>query len=289
MCMASRDFKEWMSHFTDSISSYDYYIDFEKVIKNAESLKVELHILNSLIGSKNIEDEFRSIISQYPKTLKCIPILLAVRNNEIKAMDEDGKFDYHFDKPNQTVDQYVIFMKKTGLFDLISNHLVNNLYDYVLGVETGLDSNGRKNRGGHQMEDLVETYVKDLVPLGCRYYSEMYLSEIERKWNLDLSSISNSGKAEKRFDYVIEYRNEIYGMEVNFYASSGSKLNETARSYKMIATESKGINRFHFVWITDGLGWNSAKGNLKETFDVLESMYSIHDLENGCLKTLIVG
>ena len=149
-----RDFDEWLSKFRPSISSYDYYIDFEKVVKNVEEIKVELNILNVLISSKNIEEEFEAIVKKYPETLKCIPLLLAVRGNEIYAQDEDGAFLYNFKTMNYDVEQYKVFMRKTGLFDMIANHLVNNLVDYALGIETGLDSNGRKNRGGHQMEDL---------------------------------------------------------------------------------------------------------------------------------------
>ena len=158
--MTNRNFDEWLSKFRPSISSYDYYIDFEKVIKNVDEIKVELNILNSLIGSKNIEDEFEKVVTRYPETLKCIPLLLAVMSNEIYAQDEDGAFLYNFKTMNYEVEQYKVFMSKTGLFDMIANHLVNNLVDYALGIETGLDSNGRKNRGGHQMEDL-----KDFIKL----------------------------------------------------------------------------------------------------------------------------
>ena len=154
-----RDFDEWLSKFRASISSYNYYIDFDKVVKNVEEIKVELNILNTLIGSKNIEEEFEVIVKKYPETLKCIPLLLAVRGNEIYAQDEDGRFLYDFKTMNYDVEQYKVFMRKTGLFDMLVNHLVNNLVDYALGIETGLDSNGRKNRGGHQMEDLVEKYI----------------------------------------------------------------------------------------------------------------------------------
>ena len=163
------------------------------------------------------------------------------------------------------------------------NHLVNNLVDYVTGVETGLDSNGRKNRGGHLMEDVVEGFIKET---GVEYYKEMYLAEIERKWGLDLSALSNDGKARKRFDFVAKTPTTVYAFETNFYASSGSKLNETARSYKLLAQESKGISGFTFVWITDGLGWKSAKNNLRETFDETEFLYSIVELENGALSDL---
>ena len=177
--MAERDFDEWLSKFRPSISSYNYYIDFEKVVRNVEEIKVELNILNSLIGSKNIEEEFEKIVTKYPETLKCIPLLLAVRGNEIYAQDEEGAFLYNFKKMNYGVEQYRVFMHKTGLFDMIANHLVNNLVDYALGIETGLDSNGRKNRGGHQMEALVEKYI---VAAGfeknVNYFKEMYLKNI---------------------------------------------------------------------------------------------------------------
>ena len=127
---------------SNSIATYDYYIDLKKVIKNIDNIKIELNILNSLIGSKNIEKDFENIIKKYPETLKCIPILLAIRDMEIYAQDEEGSFLYNFKRPNYSIKQYKIFMRKTGLFDLIQNHIVNNLVDYVLGVETGLDSNG---------------------------------------------------------------------------------------------------------------------------------------------------
>jgi len=280
-----RNFEDWLSKFRPSISGYDYYIDFSKVIKNVEKIKVELNILNSLIGSKNIESDFETIIKKYPETLACIPLLLAVRSNEIYCQDEEGAFDYNFRIKNQSIEQYKVFMRKTGLFDIIANHIVNNLVDYALGVETGLDSNGRKNRGGKQMELLVE---KHIVAAGFKknktYFKEMSAKEIEREWNLDLSEMSNRGQATKRFDYVVKTENMVYAIETNFYTGGGSKLNETARSYKMLAKEADTIEGFTFVWITDGCGWISARENLRETFDVMEHLYNIDEIEKGVIK-----
>ena len=278
-----RNFVEWLGTFKDNISDYKYYINFDKVYKNVEENKVEFNMLNSLLGSKNIEEDFINLVNKYPEVLKCIPILLAVRNMEIPAMDEEGAFIYNFKKMNQSLEQYIVFMNKTGLFDLLANRGVTNIIDFVLGVETGLDSNGRKNRGGHLMEDLIEGYLKSE---GVEYYKEMYLKDVEEKWGVNLSSLSNNGKSAKRFDFVVKTNNMIYGIETNFYTSGGSKLNETARSYKMIAEECKNIQGFKFVWFTDGKGWTSAKKNLEETFDVLDSMYNINDVENGVMNKL---
>lgn len=283
--MTTRNFDEWLTKFKASISTYDYYIDFDKVVRNVEEIKVELNILNSLIGSKNIEEEFEKIITKYPETLSCIPLLLAVRGNEIYAQDEKGEFLYNFKKMNYSVEQYKVFMRNTGLFDMIANHLVNNLVDYALGIETGLDSNGRKNRGGHQMENLVEKYIVSAgFAKDISYFKEMYLIDIEKKWNIDLSELSNQGKAAKRFDFVVKTDNMIYAIETNFYGGGGSKLNETARSYKMLSQEADTIQGFTFVWFTDGIGWKSARGNLRETFEVMEHVYSIDDMEQGVMK-----
>ena len=283
-----RNFNEWLGKFRGSISNYKYYINFEKVFKNVEEIKIELNILNSLIGSENIEKDFENIIEKYPETLKCIPILLAVRTSEIYAIDADGEFKYSFKEKNYSVKQYSEFMEKTGLFELLRKHIINNLVDYVTGVETGLDSNGRKNRGGHLMEDLVETFIKKAgFERDENYFKEMYISEIERKWDIDLSAISNMGKTEKRFDFVLKTNTQIYVIETNFYASSGSKLNETARSYKTISNEVDTIDGITFIWFTDGIGWKSAKNNLEETFDVLEHIYSINDLENDIIGKII--
>ena len=282
-----RDFKEWLKTFRNSICDYGYYVDFNKVYGNVETIKVELNILNSLIGSKNIEADFEKLLADYPQVLKCIPVLLAVRGREIYTIDGDGEYLFNFKKMNYSVEEYKMFMRKTGLFSLISEHVINNLVDYVTGVEVGLDSNGRKNRGGHLMENLVEDYLQKAgLVKGVDYFKEMYISDIEKKWSIDLSNISNQGKAEKRFDFVVKKGATIYGIETNFYSSGGSKLNETARSYKTIALEAKEIQGFAFVWFTDGQGWQSARHNLEETFDVMDNIYCIFDMENGIIEFL---
>ena len=285
----NRNFNEWLATFRKTIATYDYYVDFKKVYKNIEKLKVELNILNTLIGSTNIENDFETIISKYPETLNCIPLLLAIRETEISAVDPHGDFKYSFKKMNHPVSQYKIFMRKTGLFDLLENHIVNNLYDYATGVEVGLDSNGRKNRGGHLMEDLVEVHIQKAGFIKeITYFKEMYIKNIQDKWNIDLSAISNKGKMEKRFDFVVKTEKNIYLIETNFYASGGSKLNETARSYKTLSTEIDTITGATFVWFTDGLGWKSAKNNLEETFDITETIYNIKDLENNIIQKVFI-
>lgn len=292
--MDKRNFNLWLSSFRDSIADYNYYIDFKKVHANVSQVKVELNILNSLIGSTNIKSDFVSLINRYPEVIRCIPLLLAVRAKEIYCQDDKGGFLYNFDVHNlpqdnsNAIEQYAYFMEKVGLFNLIQHHIINNLVDYVTGIETGLDSNGRKNRGGHLMERLVESFIQKAgFIVNESYFKELNTQEITRRWGLNLSSISNKGKLEKRFDFVIKTPAKTYAIETNFYTSGGSKLNETARSYKNLAIESRDIPDFDFVWITDGKGWHIARNNLEEAFDVLDHLYNIKDLENGIIGKVI--
>ena len=217
-------------------------------------------------------------MKKYPECLKAIPILLAVRNTEIYCQDKNSSTNYFFDKITNSIEEYKYFMRQTGLFELIESHIITNLYDYVTGVEVGLDSNSRKNRGGDQMENLVENFLKKS---GIKYFKEMYLNKIEEKFKINMSAISAGGTSTKRFDFVVKDDEKIFGIETNFYTNGGSKLNEVARSYKMIAEEAKQIKNFEFVWITDGEGWKKAKRNLKETFLILENLYNIKELEEG--------
>ena len=283
-----RNFNEWINNFKQSISDYTYYVDFEKIYRNVDKIKIELNILNSLIGSQNIEEEFKNILIKYPETLECIPLLLAVRSREIFIKDQTNEYLFKFDKMVYSVEDYIRFMKESGLFNLLQNHIINNLYDYVLGIEVGLDSNGRKNRGGHLMENLVEKYIIEAgYQKNINYFKEMYLSDIENKWNLNLSAMSGNNVSTKRFDFVIKTDNQVYVIETNFYSSGGSKLNETARSYKLLAQNSKKVDGVTFLWFTDGIGWISARKNLEETFNEMDTIYNIKDLENDVLKCLI--
>ncbi len=293
----ARNFNEWLSTFEDSIASWRYYTDFDKVYRNVNKIKNELNLLNGLIGSKNIEQEFKELIEEYPNVLKAIPILIAKREKVVIIKDAIQDYYYNFTKMNYSIEEYSMFMRKTGIYDLLENHLVSNLYDYVTGVEVGMDTNARKNRTGDAMEDLVESYiVKAGFVKEHNYYKEVTSKQLKEKWSIDLKEIlkhidvetknKKVKMAEKRFDFVIEKNNTLYLIETNFYGSQGSKLNETARSYKMLNEELKKIRGIKFVWFTDGKGWNTAKGNLEETFNEMDDIYCIAEMKDNIMSKI---
>jgi len=285
----NRDFNEWLSKFRKTVADWTYYTDFPKIYRNVDKIKVELYILNSLIKSPDIERDFRNLVNKYPEVLKVIPILIARRGTEVLISKKGENLNFNFKNPNYSIDEYVEFMEKTGLFDLLSNHMISDLNDYVKGVEVGLDTNARKNRTGTAMENIVESFIIDAGFIkNFNYFKEMKASEIESRFGIKITlEIEGKSQADKRFDFVINYNNKVYAIEVNFYSSGGSKLNETARSYKMLSEQSKDIEGFEFVWITDGIGWNTARRNLEETFDVMELIYSLDDLQKNNLIDLL--
>lgn len=299
---SERNFDNWLAMFKSSIADYDYYVDFEKAEYKATEHKAEISLLNELVGSENIEQDFLDLAHRHPEVLQAIPALLAIRRNSVLVYDDGELKDYEFTQGENTPEDYLVFMRETGLFDLMESGIIQNLFDYLVGIEVGLDSNARKNRGGHLMEDLVESFLIDMgferkdtklvkpnSPEASEnnvYYKEMTARQIEKYWNIDLSTLTNKGTTTKRFDFVVRTNNKVYAIETNFYASSGSKLNETSRSYKTLALEAKGIPGFEFIWITDGIGWIYAANNLRETFDVMDHVYNIAELENGALQVL---
>ncbi len=122
-----------------------------------------------------------------------------------------------------------------------------------------------KNRTGIYMEKYVERIFKQNdIP-----YTHQYKAQ-----NIDL------GDDLKQFDFMIKTLNKTYLIEVNFYNTSGSKLNEVARSYGQIGEKINRQEGYEFVWITDGQGWLSSQNMIQETFNKINRIYNIHTLKN---------
>lgn len=283
-----RNFEDIIGSLKDSIATYDYYVDFKKVYSNVSRVEMQLNLLNYLIGKNNIEEEFGKLLVEYPDILQVIPILLAVREGQIKIID--GEYIcYDFKKPNRNLNDYIKLLKESGLVELLENKKVKNLVDYVTGVEVGLDTNARKNRTGKTMETLVESFIKQipnvdyLVQASKGQISEHYKTNVLNNLQLD----KENDNTNKRFDFVFKGKSgDIILIETNYYSGGGSKLNETARSYSKLANDIKELNGVKFVWITDGKGWLTTQNNLREAYNNIEYLFTIEDLESDILENL---
>lgn len=279
-----RNFNDYISNLKTTISDYKYYTDFEKVQMKVDQYKEELISLNQLIGSTQIKIDFERLVKDNPNVIKVIPILLAKRDVYINVLD-NGEKEFRFDYLNLSIEEYSDFMENTGIFRIMETKTITSLIDYVVGIEVGLDSNARKNRTGTQFANIVESYIKQ-SKFNNNYFKEADKNFIKKKFGIDLNIEFKDKRTNKRFDFLIKSSNCLYLIEVNYYYGGGSKLNETARSYILLNSEISKIKNVKFMWITDGLGWNSVKGGLKDAYNQIEHIYTLADIEQGLFDKL---
>ncbi len=260
-----KDFKTFLSQLRETNQTLAIFCDFEKISKNVDDIKLSLCMLNSLIGTSDLRKSVETIWNRDKTAFSVMPILIAVRDDGCKkvlnSIDKIIELKTLFD----SVDGVIEFLENTGLAQLFKNRQIKDLVDYVFGIETGLDTNARKNRSGHIMENTV---AKIFNKQNIKFRQEVYSKE----WS-EITKVL--GDDEKRFDFVIETSEKTYLIEVNFYSGGGSKLNEVARSYSELAPKINSVDGFEFVWITDGIGWKSAKNKLQEAYSIIPKVYNL--------------
>lgn len=265
-----QEFKIFMSQLKETNQTLDFFCDFEKIYNNVENIKLSLCILNSLIGSTDLRKSVEAIWQRDKTAFSVMDILIAVRKNDKKKFVDAFGNCARIDSMFTSVDKVMDYLEGTGLAEVFTTRKVKDLVDYVFGIETGLDTNARKNRSGHIMEGTVH---KILTDAGIEHRQEVY----SREWP-EITAVL--GDDEKRFDFVVETPNKTYLMEVNFYSGGGSKLNEVARSYSDIAPKINSVLGFEFIWITDGKGWKSAKNKLQEAFSIIPGVYNLTSIQD---------
>ncbi len=284
-----------ISNLKPSITLWSYFVNWDKVIENVRTIEVNLNILNYLIGKDNFDEEFIKLITEHPKIVGTLPAL-AVRDGKntkkfkIIASYENQQITYEefdFTKKVITDDdakKYLEFITKTGIKNLFINKSIKNLVDYMTGVEAGLDSNGRKNRSGHSMENIVEAFVRKVSKdTGSTYLKEANAQKIKQEFGVDVPV----DKSSRRYDFVIKHNEKIYLIETNYYGGGGSKLKSTAGEYRNL--QDKLDNKFTFIWITDGLGWHTTTHPLRETFDNNDIILNLKLLESGLLNRIVTA
>jgi len=259
-------FKTFLSQLSETNATLDYFVDFEKVKGNVRKIALKLNQLNYLIGKDNLEEAINDLYEENPKVFEVLDILIAVRNKNAKTLDNTGKItllESYFTSPKGVLE----YICETGLAEVFKNKEISNLVDYVFGIEVGLDTNARKNRGGDNMSKAVSLlFDKEGI-----YYKK----EVNSTLFLDIKSL---GVDVKRFDFVIKTKRKTYLIETNFYNTGGSKLNEVARAYSEVAPKINQYENYEFVWITDGQGWLSAKNKLEEAYNTIPSVYNLTTL-----------
>ena len=263
-------FELFMSQLRETNATLDFYCDFPKIAKNVADIEISLNTLNYLIGKDDLRTAVEALWNRDKRVFDIMDILIATRKKDNKKyIDNDGSM-HSIHSLFDSVDGVMKFLEGTGLDKVLKNKEIKDLVDYVFGVETGLDTNARKNRSG----DITETLVARIFDNAGVEYSKQVSSN-------EYPAISQAlGADQKVFDFVIQTEEKIYLIEVNFYSGGGSKLNEVARSYTDVAPKVNSVPGYEFVWITDGEGWASAKNKLEEAFATIPSIYNLSTIDN---------
>lgn len=274
-----------IANLKETIKSFDYFVNWKKVIKNYSDVEASLNLLNTLVGKQDIEAAALELLKEYPKVIGVVPALLAEREKKISVLPNPTNFSikrFDFSKPMSPEDG-VLFLKESGFLALLSNRNIKSIPDYFIGVEVGLDSNGRKNRSGTSMENLVEFFVKDICARnGYEYIAQATADKIKAKWSKHITV----NKSLKRIDFAINTPNKLFLIETNFYGKSGSKLDKTATAY--IQDGERWTNDGHqFIWVTDGYGWKKTQRPLRDTFDVTDYIINLDMIQKGVLEELL--
>lgn len=263
----NKDFNLFMSQLQETNQTLDFFCDFDKISANVAEVEMSLNTLNYLIGKDDLAKGVKDIWQRDAKVFEVLGILIAVRDEGKKpVVDSLGNvvlLKSYFKSSAKVVE----FLQGTGLADIFQSRRIKNLVDYVFGIETGLDTNARKNRSGHIMENTVAKLFRDA---GIRFRQEVYSSEFPE--------LAVLGTDEKRFDFFIKTATVKYLIEVNFYSGGGSKLNEVARAYTELAPKVNSVKGYEFVWITDGIGWKSARNKLEEAYNTIPSVYNLTNI-----------
>ena len=282
---AEKVFDYLLDNLKETVKSWDYFVNWDKVQKNYNDIKLYLHMLDTLVGSKNVEHDAEMLLQKEPEIIKIIPALLAMRDKKISILVDRKKFKVQkFDFSEKTpVKDGVKFMKESGFLKLVSDRNIKSMPDYFIGVETGLDSNGRKNRSGKSMENLMELFIKDICDKnGWEYIAQATAEKIKKQWGKYITV----KKSSKRIDFAVNTPHKLFLIETNFYDDGGSKLKSTAGEYADIYKQWT-KDGHQFIWITDGLGWKKTRRPLRDAFDKTDYILNISMVQKGVLEALL--
>jgi len=282
-------FEKTTKSFRGHITTWEYFVNWDKVWRNIKPIEKELNLLNVLIGKENIQAEAVALIKEYPTVIKAFPILLAIRSNSIDVLlDTENFISHKFNFKHRELDDEEVkalagYIIDSGLGEILKDKRIKNLVDYATGVEVGLDSNGRKNRGGTLMETLVEGYVKAACDeLNIAYMPQATAKKIKAAWSIDIKV----DKSSRIIDFAVNNNGKLYFIETNFYGGGGSKLKSTATEYVKM-NEYWNAQGIEFIWATDGAGWLSTLKPLREYFDKADYLLNLDMLQQNMLQKIV--
>ena len=282
-------FEHLLGTLSDAIRTWDYFVNWDKVYKNVADLEVHLNIWNYLIGKENFDEEFRTLVRKYPEIVTAIPSMVVRDGQNSQAFkviqgETIDQFDFSASaKTDAEVERALNFVKASGLGRLFGDGGIKNFVDYLVGVEAGVDSNGRKNRSGSGMETILEEKIASLCDRrGWKYIDQASPEAIKHSWGIDF----RTGLSSRRFDFAVLADGQVSVIEVNIYNGGGSKLKATAGEFTTLH-QSLDTTPAKLIWVTDGKGWTTTSRPLRDAFDKVDFVLNLALIDAGCLEEAI--
>ena len=284
--------EEFLSTLSITNRTPEYYVNWKKVDRETKKYELELNTLNYLIGKDDIYSEALRLFTKQPNLLKAIPSLIASRDRVLDILTIDNDDNMSFEQLNfktidaSRIDDYMKFIEQSGLLMFLQHHANRSLVDYVYGVETGLDSNARKNRSGTTMEGILERHISKIAQeQNLEWKAQATAQFIKEKWGVTVPV----DKSERRFDVAVysKENHKVWLIETNYYGGGGSKLKAVAGEFTELSQfVVKSDDDVEFVWVTDGQGWKTAHFPLAEAFSHITNVFNLEMLREGFLSEL---
>ena len=257
----NKKLEKYIETLTLTNRTLDQLVDVYKVQNNMNKIQMDLNALNYILGN-SVEETMNKIDHLWESNKECFKtllLILAIKENKMLVV-EDG-IDVEILEFVKTKEGVKNLLNKTNMISLLSNGSIKNLVDYCYGIEVGMDTNARKNRGGLKPELYIESELKNIFK--DREEIIITTQSIVLK-NGEIELLDN-----KRFDLVIKNinTNKIILIEISWFNAGGSKINSNAKEYNEYNEQIKKIDNLKFIWLADGKGMTSIKKNLEKFID----------------------
>lgn len=280
---------------------FNYYVDWKNAL-DYKKHEIELNAMNALIGKKDsFKNVFFQLLEKLPSVIITFPLLIALARVERKSLIKGNKFrvigteidtddyqEYRFNNPQtltkNEIESYYNFFEQMGLRNLFENMLEKSVVDYVIGVLVGLDSNGRKNRGGAAFELACEPIIKEI----CDKYNISVITQKQFKELIKKGFSISQDIENRKADFIIFNitKRIIMNIEVNFFNGGGSKPEEIIDSY-INRQNDLNANGISFALITDGNCWRGTTHQLSKGFRHIHYLMNYKLLKKGLLEEII--
>ena len=295
--------EEFVNNLVETNRGFNFYVDWNNTL-DYKRFEIELNAMNVLIRCDDMHSKFVELVKKVPTVIATFPLLFALSKderknvwkgkNELKVvnedLDEEDFYSYNFDInllkngiSDDSIEIYYVFFEKMGLKALFENLLEKNVIDYVIGVLVGLDSNGRKNRGGKAFEFACEPIISEI----CSHYGIQMISQKQFKILKKMGFFISEDVANRKADFILVKSQKVLNIEVDYFFRGGSKPEEIIDSYINRQNDLKKLN-IGFALLTDGYCWdNKDKNQLQKGFRNLDYLLNYHLAKYGMLEEII--